>query len=142
MLAGPPRHTNEAGISALTRKVGAGRAKTAGQCFNCMLPRALRLEGGSRATAVALDTFKRRAVSEASKTPRVVPFHFLSASMGLRSRIAMPKRTKALCPEVALPSWEPGDVLGLALDFAAGKMRLSHQGKWQAETEVLWPQAS
>ncbi|CAE7234139.1 ANKRD17 [Symbiodinium sp. CCMP2456] len=38
-------------------------------------------------------------------------------------------------PEVALPSWEPGDVLGLALDFAAGKMRLSHQGTWQAETE-------
>ncbi|CAE7751890.1 Ankrd17 [Symbiodinium microadriaticum] len=37
---------------------------------------------------------------------------------------------------VALPSWEPGDVLGLALDFAAGKMRLSHQGKWQAETEA------
>ncbi|CAE6967851.1 kidins220 [Symbiodinium natans] len=36
-------------------------------------------------------------------------------------------------PEVPLQPWEPGDVLGLALDFSSGKMQLSHQGTWHTE---------
>ena len=38
--------------------------------------------------------------------------------------------------QVQMRPWEPGDVLGFALDYNGGKMHLSHQGTWYPEKEA------
>ena len=39
--------------------------------------------------------------------------------------------------QVRAQPWEPGDILGLALDYTEGKMQLSHQGNWYTEVPGL-----
>jgi len=39
--------------------------------------------------------------------------------------------------QVRAQPWEPGDILGLALDYTEGKMQLSHQGNWYTEADYM-----
>ncbi|CAE6967860.1 kidins220 [Symbiodinium natans] len=45
----------------------------------------------------------------------------------------MEKSHAGKAEQVQMRPWEPGDVLGFALDYNGGKMHLSHQGTWYPE---------